>query len=146
MKRKEFIYQCGGACAGGGVLVSWLQGCTAQKGVTATLENKKLVIPLSSFYTEKDGEKKWSRIAIVRHERSAFPIAVYRFNENDYKAFLLRCTHQGNELNVYGDLITCSAHGSEFNNTGEVVRGPAENKLQSYPVTADNQNVYIQFL
>lgn len=144
MKRKHFIQQCGLACAGGGMLMALLQSCATQKSVTAVYVNNKLTIPLAAFYSGSAEEKKWNRTTIVRHEKVDFPIVVYRLKENEYRAYLLRCTHQGSELNVYGDLITCNAHGSEFSNNGQVLQGPAESPLQSYTVTADNQNVYIR--
>lgn len=144
MKRKQFIQQCGFACAGAGVLMVWLQSCATQKSVTGTYDKETLILPLTEFYTLKNGEKKWNRTLIVRNEKVDFPIAVYRLKENDYRALLLRCTHQGNELNVYGDLITCNAHGSEFSNNGQVLQGPADTPLQSYKVTVDDKNVYIQ--
>lgn len=144
IKRKQFIQQCGLACAGGGVLMAWLQSCATQKTVSATYDNKRLIVPLTAFYTGSTEEKKWNRTTIVRHDKVPFPIVVYRLKEGEYRALLLRCTHQGSELNVYGDLISCSAHGSEFDNKGQVLQGPAETSLQSYTVNADNQNVYIR--
>lgn len=71
---------------------------------------------------------------------------VYRFSETDFKALLLRCTHQSYELNVSGDLISCAAHGSEFTNKGDVVQGPAEQSLKSFPITIDENNIYIQLV
>lgn len=143
MKRSQFIKQCGLACTSASVLVTWLQSCGTQKIATVAYDNEKLVLPLTEFYTIKNGDKKWNRVLIVRNEKVAFPVVVYRLKENDYRAFLLRCTHQGNELNVYGDLITCSAHGSEFSNNGQVLQGPADSPLQSYKVIADDKTVYI---
>lgn len=143
MNRKSFIHTCGLACAGGAVLTTLLQSCGTAKTVTASYANNQLVVPISAFITEKNGEKKYSRMITVRHEKVDFPIALYRKSENEYKALLLRCTHQGSELNVYGDLISCSAHGSEFSNTGEVTQGPAEQPLKAYPVKISSDNLYI---
>jgi cytochrome b6-f complex iron-sulfur subunit len=47
------------------------------------------------------------------------------------------------ELNVNGDMLSCPAHGSEFNNKGAVLQGPAERPLKKFPVTTDNENIYI---
>jgi Rieske Fe-S protein len=144
MERKEFLIQCGAACFSASLLATWLQSCDVKKAVVASYSDNQLSIPLNSFYTEKDGSKKWKRSVVLRHEQSAFPIVVFRYRDGEYKALLLRCTHQGSELNMYGDLITCSAHGSEFSSRGEVVKGPAETSLQQYPVHTDDQNIYIR--
>lgn len=143
MKRKQFLHQCGAACAGGTLLAAWLQSCSTQKAFPVSYSNSQLIVPIASFYTERKGEKKWKRFVVISHDKTAFPILAFRNKETDFKAILLRCTHQGNELNVYGDIITCSAHGSEFGLSGEVLQGPAESKLQSLKVTANNLNIYI---
>src|ERR1700741_283073 len=64
MKRKEFVYQCGGACVGGALLATWLQSCNTQKAITATLQDRHLVVPISFFYSEQN--KKWNRVILVR--------------------------------------------------------------------------------
>jgi Rieske Fe-S protein len=55
----------------------------------------------------------------------------------------MRCTHQGTELQVFGDKLQCPAHGSEFNNSGAVQNGPADIKLRTFPVTLDNHQLKI---
>ena len=77
-------------------------------------------------------------------ESANYPIVVYRFSETEFSALLLRCTHQGTELNVNGAIITCSAHGSEFGNKGEVLQGPADQRLKSLAITTDEKNIYLQ--
>ena len=80
---------------------------------------------------------------IVRNDKLEFPIYLYRFSETEYSALLMKCTHQGNELNASGDHLHCSAHGSEFNNKGIVAQGPAEKNLRAFKVTVDNQKIFI---
>ena len=80
---------------------------------------------------------------IVNNDQLEFPIYLYRFSENDYTALLMKCTHQGNELQASGDYLHCSAHGSEFNNKGVVAQGPAEKDLRSFKVTSDNEKIFI---
>jgi Rieske Fe-S protein len=68
---------------------------------------------------------------------------VYRFSETEYSAVLMKCTHQGSELQASGDHLHCPAHGSEFSNKGMVAQGPAEKNLRSFKVTADSQKIFI---
>ncbi len=144
MNRANFIHKCSAACVGGSLINAWLQSCTAQKAIPVSFQNNQLTVPLSALFTQRSEKIKWKRAVVIRHEQTPFPIALFRYAENDYKAVLLRCTHQGNELSLYGDLISCNAHGSEFNTKGEVQQGPADAPLHSFPVTYDNQNIYIQ--
>jgi Rieske Fe-S protein len=98
----------------------------------------------SSEFTYLKGDKRMERkYIIVRNEKLEFPIYVYRFSNNEYSAVLMKCTHQGNELQASGDYLHCSAHGSEFNNKGVVAQGPAEKNLRSFPVTAADEKIFI---
>ena len=80
---------------------------------------------------------------IVRNDALQYPIYLYRFSENEFSALLMKCTHQGTELQAAGDHLHCPAHGSEFNNKGMMTQGPAETTLRSFKITADADKVFI---
>lgn len=144
MERRNFIKQCGVlsiSCLGLSLLT---EGCTGTHYVQGTVNNNRLQINRSDLIIVKENKTTFRKYIIVKFDGSDYPIILYRFSENNFSALLLRCTHQNNELNVNGDLLTCSAHGSEFSNKGEIVQGPAEQKLRSFPVTSDENNIYIQ--
>jgi 3-phenylpropionate/trans-cinnamate dioxygenase ferredoxin component len=80
------------------------------------------------------------------HELAAFPvkgkrIAIAKVGDAFY-AFGDICTHQACSLGqgeLEGTTVTCSCHGSEFDvTTGEVIRGPAREPVQSYPVRVED--------
>lgn len=139
MNRKEFIKTCGFACIGISSISFLLQSCVPTRHIAAQLINDNLVIPKTDFI-KKDSYLKY---LIVRNENLEFPIYLFRFSEEEYSALYLQCTHQGNELNAYGDKLVCSAHGSEFDNRGVATSGPAIEPLKSFPVHIDNQNINI---
>ena len=68
-------------------------------------------------------------------------VAVARV-EGELYAFGDICTHQGCSLaegELDGTTVTCPCHGSEFDvTTGEVLRGPAHEPVQSYPVRIED--------
>jgi 3-phenylpropionate/trans-cinnamate dioxygenase ferredoxin subunit len=79
-------------------------------------------------------------------ELAAFPvtgkrIAIAKVGDAFY-AFGDICTHQGCSLaegQLDGTTVTCPCHGSEFDvTTGEVLRGPAHEPVQSYPVRIED--------
>jgi Rieske Fe-S protein len=110
---------------------------------TGTIGDNGLSVSTAEFtYIKKDRELVRPYI-IVRNDALQFPIYLYRFGDNQYSALLMKCTHQGNELNVSGDHLTCPAHGSEFTNLGNVSRGPAEDPLRSFKVVAVNDRIFI---
>jgi Rieske Fe-S protein len=139
MERKAFIKTCGFACLGGTMMAALLEGCGGNKMIAGTIENADMVIPISSFQ-HKDTFRKY---VVVQHETMKYPICVYRFSENEYTALLMRCTHQGAELQVFGARLQCPAHGSEFNNKGVVQNGPADTNLRTFPVALQNNQLYI---
>ena len=80
---------------------------------------------------------------VVQNDALQYPIAVFRFDSNEYRALLMKCTHQGTELQVFGDRLQCPAHGSEFTNTGNVQNGPADSALRSFPVIKEVKTLKI---
>jgi len=95
---------------------------------------------MTSFQLHKDSFRKY---VVVQHEKLKYPVCVYRFSETAYTALLMRCTHQGAELQVFGARLQCPAHGSEFNNKGVVQTGPADTNLRTFPVTLFNNQLLI---
>lgn len=118
-----------------------LSGCAGTKYFAAPIEGDSLVIPVSSFTTE---DQKILKYVVAHNDRLEYPICLYRFNETDYKALLMRCTHQGTELQVFGDRLQCPAHGSEFTNTGAVQNGPADTPLRTFNVTVSGDSIKIR--
>lgn len=137
--RKEFIKKCGYACIGGLFIPSILQSCSSIKliernRVPAEIVGSDLIVPISSF---DQGENKKLYI-IAHHPNLSYPVCVYRFGEGDYTALLMACTHQGAELQVFGEKLECPAHGSEFDSKGLVENGPAEENLRNFPLRIED--------
>lgn len=139
MDRKEFIKSCGYACLGVTIFAPIFNGCVSTKSINALIEEENLIIPKSDFIREG----KWLKYLLVNNVQLKYPIYLYRESEQNFTALYLQCTHQGNELNAYGEKLVCSAHGSEFDNQGNVTNGPAKSPLRSFPVTTDHQNIFI---
>jgi nitrite reductase/ring-hydroxylating ferredoxin subunit len=140
MERKNFLKTCGFACLGGGVFISMLESCGSTKIISGLISDSDLVIPASSFFLK---ENKFRKYIVVQNEKFQYPICIYRFSEQQYSALLMRCTHQGTELQVFGDKLECPAHGSEFNNKGTVQNGPASINLRTFPVTVQHGQIVV---
>lgn len=120
-----------------------LTSCQSTHYATGTVEPNGLSILKSEFTYLKKDQPMIREYIIVRNDKLEFPIYLYRFSANEYSALLMKCSHQGNELQASGDHLHCSAHGSEFNNKGVVAQGPAENNLRSFKVSTDNERIFI---
>ena len=140
MERKDFLKTCGFACLSGGYLISTMESCGSTKIVSGTISDSDLMVPVSSFNLK---ENKFRKYIVVQHEKLQYPICLYRFSDQQYSALLMRCTHQGTELQVFGDKLQCPAHGSEFSDRGIVENGPAETNLRTFPVTIQNNQINI---
>jgi Rieske Fe-S protein len=140
MERKEFIKTCGFACLGGLFASLVFEGCAGSKVITGTIENADLVVPENAFIETNSSFKKY---VVVQHDSLKYPVCVYRFSATEYTALLMRCTHQGAELQVFGDRLECPAHGSQFDDKGRVKNGPADTGLRTFPVIVQNNQIHI---
>lgn len=139
MKRNQFLKLCGYTCLGISTVGLLLPSCASSKIISRPVEGEVIRIPLSEFVAEKGGSSSFLRYLIVSNDQLQFPIYVYRFTESAFSAVYLRCTHQGNELNAYGDRLVCAAHGSEFDSRGNVTNGPADTALKSFPTAIEGE-------
>lgn len=140
MERKAFLKTCGFACLSGTVFAAVLEGCGSSKVITGTFDHSNLAVP-SNVFQENNG--KFKKYVVVSHPQLKYPVCVYRFSDIEYSALLMRCTHQGAELQVFGDRLECPAHGSQFSNKGQVKNGPADTNLRTLPVTIQNDQILI---
>jgi nitrite reductase/ring-hydroxylating ferredoxin subunit len=141
MDRKVFLKQCGWACIGitlgGGLLAS----CTNHQAIVAVREGDFFTIPKSSFWSEEN--QKFKRYVIISNDELVFPICVFRKSETEYSALLMECSHQGAELQVYGDRLQCPAHGSEFDREGNPLNAPADKVLRKFQCLVSDHSIKI---
>jgi Rieske Fe-S protein len=142
MDRRKFTKTCI-LCAAGSVLAPVLSSCQSVHYTQGQIEPNGLSVRKSAFTYLKKDQPMTRKYIIVRNDKLEFPIYVYRHSDTEYSALLMKCTHQGNELQASGDYLHCSAHGSEFNNKGMVAQGPAEKNLRSFSVTPDQEKIFI---
>ena len=143
MDRKNFIKTCGLACVGAVGMTPLLQGCSATKILSGKIIADDLVVSISDFETKNGNNTYFKKYVVVNNDMLQYPICVYRFSEKEYSALWMRCTHQGTELQVFGDKLQCPAHGSEFDNIGAVQNGPADLKLRTFPITIEKDQLKI---
>lgn len=143
MERRNFLKTCCYSIVGAPIIASSLQSCQVTHYATARNEGNRLVIAKSEFWKIKNGKRINRSFVLIGNNNESFPICVQKLNENKYVASLMKCTHQGCELNVGGGIYTCPCHGSEFSITGEVLEGPAEENLKTFEINTDNENIYI---
>lgn len=130
-------------CLGFGAATLMMQSCGIAKTLTGKIDQDDLVIPLTEFETMAGNQIHYKKYITINNDELKFPIAVFRHSSSLYTALWLQCSHQGAELQVFGDKLQCPAHGSEFNNKGIVTGGPANNDLRSFHVTVARNHLRI---
>jgi len=133
----------GRGCLCGSAAITLVNSCTATRLIRGKIIGDELVVDLKNFYVDSGGERNFRKYIIVGNDQLKYPVCVFRFNQNEYSALWMRCTHQGNELQAFGDKLQCPAHGSEFDNKGGVQNGPADKALRTFPVTIDINQIRI---
>ena len=143
MNRKDFLKTCGFGCLAGISTLTLLQSCSTSKILEKEIKGSDILVPLTDFEIENKGIIEYKKYVIIQNEKLTHPICVYRFDANNYSALFMQCTHQGAELQVFGDKLQCPAHGSEFSNKGSLENGPADRNLRNFPIIIDNGTLKI---
>jgi Rieske Fe-S protein len=138
MDRKQFLKTCGFGCLATITGATLLQSCASSQIISRDIKESNLLVPVSDFIIQKGTKTEFKKYIIIQNEILKAPICIYRFSANDYAAMFMLCTHQGAELQVFGDKLQCPAHGSEFSNRGILETGPANANLRSFPVAIEN--------
>lgn len=143
MHRRDFIKNGCAACLSFTVSSALLSSCVATKYISGDLGKDGLIISKDEFKVAQKGGTAYSSFIIIRNDALQYPICLYRFKDGEYSALWMKCSHQGAELQASGDVLQCPAHGSEFNNKGQVTNGPAGTNLRTFPVTINNNEIFI---
>src|SRR5258708_5383976 len=83
---------------------------------------------------------------LMAGEGDGEPVCLAKVDDNVY-AFTGNCTHIGGPLHkgeLDGEGLTCPRHRAQFNVcTGKVLRGPARQDIQTYPVRVENGSILV---
>jgi len=143
MKRDEFIIMS--SQAGLALCLAALLGESCGIPVyfaQATATADRVSVPKSEFQYLKKEELHERNFVFVKPPGAEFPVCLYKSGDT-YTACLMRCTHQGCEVEVQGSRYVCPCHGSEFSIGGAVLDGPADRPLKTFKTTQDETFIHI---
>jgi Rieske Fe-S protein len=143
MNRRDFLVNSCSACLGAVAATSIFSSCTTTRYISGNIVKDGLTVSTDEFKLEQKGSIAYRSFIIVRNDALQYPICIYRFNDQEYTAIWMKCSHQGSELQASGDVLQCPAHGSEFNNKGKVTNGPADRDLRTFSVTVSNNELFL---
>lgn len=143
MDRKQFLKTCGFGCLAGTSIITLLQSCSSSQVLSKEISGSDILVPIADFEINNNQKKEFKKHIIIQNEKLKFPICVSRFSSTDYTAILMECSHQGAELQLFGDKLQCPAHGSEFSTKGNIESGPAIADLRKFPILIENNTLKI---
>jgi len=143
MERRNFLKTCCYSIVGAPLLASSIQSCQVTHYAIGKKDGENLIVEKSEFWEIKNGKRINRSFVLISNTNDGFPICLQKLDKDKYIASLMKCTHQGCELNIGGGIYTCPCHGSEFSITGKVLEGPAEENLKTFEINTDNENIYI---
>jgi cytochrome b6-f complex iron-sulfur subunit len=114
-----------------------LGGCVSARYVSYSQSGNNLVINKQELAEDK--------FVLVSTDRLEAPIYLLKEENDNYLAIYLLCTHKFCDVKPAGTILACPCHGSEYTQYGKVIKGPAEKDLATFPVTSDEENIYIKF-
>ncbi|MEY8021410.1 ubiquinol-cytochrome c reductase iron-sulfur subunit [Muriicola sp. SD30] len=143
MRRKDFIKRLGYLTTALPASSFLLHSCAGLYYASFAEEEGMLRISKGEFKQIKGGKQNERDFVVIQSGSMQYPIGVFKTPNQGFTASLMQCTHRGCELNIGGGIYNCPCHGSEFDRLGQVMQGPAEENLKSFPITTDNEHIYI---
>lgn len=141
MERRDFIRKC--CYASAGILTIGMISCDSIYYAVSTKQKEVIIVSKKEFIKLKNEKETKRKFVLLKDSDIQFPICLYKTSDDEFSASLLKCTHNGCELNVGGGIYSCPCHGAEFTVTGEVLQGPAETNLKTFKTETDNENIYV---
>ena len=153
--RREFIRKAGLATACVCTGLAGVNGCSMIGGNSRTpdihsnaweLDGNSLIVDLdkADSLREPGGAGKLNIGDKVSGDETK--VIIIHHQENEYKAFADCCTHGCRELNYLQDKqqLQCSSFGkSAFTLNGKVLKGPAEDPLNTYSLRKTDNKIII---
>jgi Rieske Fe-S protein len=133
MSRKAFLKVATGAAGVLAIspLTSILHGCAPSAHVArGTVTGQRVIVPLSSLPDMTD-PGAYTKVYI---DGVSNPFLLFRKEGDGLRVVLSTCSHRGCEVRKMRAKFECPCHGSEYDLDGNVMRGPASEPLQSFPV------------
>ena len=143
MNRRKFVQHSCVCGVTGYVAGQLLTACVPSRYSAGTIRGSDMYIPVDDFIYRTGEETRYRKYVMAGNSILKFPVCVFRFSESDYQALWTECTHQGNEVQVFGETLECPAHGSVFDARGQVRQGPAARPLRSFPVIIEGDYLKI---
>ena len=141
MERREFIKKGCLACMalGVGVVSTTLSSCSPFPVIQSEINGDRIAFDPANFTTEVTA-------ILLRTKKFEHDILVKKNSEGSYRALYMECTHNKFDLSSNKSQIFCTSHGAEFDFEGNVTKGPAVQKLRTFPVISVDGKLFVHLV
>jgi Rieske Fe-S protein len=141
LQRRDFIKQTCRLCAatvGLAAVLPAISSCAPLQTITAEVKPGGIIeVPLTSFASDNP-------LVVVSNTSLEYEIAVFKYKDQTYQAFEMKCTHRDNPLVATTSGFFCNLHGSSFDTHGNVVKSPATESLKRYNLQVSDALILIK--
>lgn len=116
-----------------------LSSCTAWPVIRSSAEGNRIPFDPALFTEEITA-------ILLRTANLENDILVVKKKDDSYRALYMECTHNKFSLSANKGQIYCTSHGAEFDFEGNVTKGPAVQKLKTYPVVSEGGKLFVQLV
>lgn len=146
MERRSFI-KWTGVAALTSFLAKVLSSCGGQ--VKFDSANMPSAAASESEFIDLGGMEELAETGSLRYQTPSGHSILVVQSLNDaqsVQAFSSVCTHRGCNVTwkTHDQMISCACHGSNFSAEGDVLQGPAQQPLQQYSVTVEEERILIE--
>ncbi len=122
---------------GAGIVSSTLSSCTTLPIIKSTAAGNRIAFDPENF-------SEGAAAILLRTPNAEHDILVVKNPNGTYRALYMQCTHNKFGLSANKSQIFCTSHGAEFDFEGNVTKGPAEQKLKTFPVITEDGKLFVQ--
>lgn len=141
MERREFIKKGCFACMalGTGVLATTLSSCSSLPIIQCAIDQNRIPFDPAAFTEDVNA-------VLLRTKKFDHDILLRKNADETYRAIYMECTHNKYDLSSNKKQIFCTSHGAEFDFEGNVTKGPAVQKLKSFPVVSEAGKLFVHLV
>ena len=121
---------------GSGIMSASLSSCSTLPVIQTTIEGDRIAFDPENFNAEITA-------ILLRTKKIEHDILVTKNSAGGYRALYMQCTHNKFDLSCNKSQIFCTSHGAEFDFEGNVTKGPAVQKLKTFPVLAEGGKLFV---
>ncbi len=124
---------------GAGIVSTSLASCSSLPVIQSQINGDRIGFDATNFTEEITA-------ILLRTKKFEHDILVIKNGSAAFRALYMECTHNKYGLSSNKSQIFCTSHGAEFDFEGNVTKGPAVQKLKTFPVISEGGKLFVHLV